>query len=29
MRNDYHELSANLAFERTLTFLNNHMEVSY
>ncbi len=29
MRNDYHELSANLAFKRTLTFLNKHMEDSH
>tara|TARA_B100000959_G_scaffold116853_1_gene122901 strand:+ start:479 stop:1156 length:678 start_codon:yes stop_codon:yes gene_type:complete len=29
MRNDYHELSANLAFERTLTFLNKHMGNSH
>jgi len=28
MRNDYHKLSANLAFERTLSFLSNHMEES-
>ena len=29
MRNDYHKLSANLAFKRTLTFLNKHMEDSH
>ncbi|HIK76476.1 MAG TPA: dienelactone hydrolase family protein [Gammaproteobacteria bacterium] len=28
MRNDYHKLSANLAFERTLNFLNKHMETN-
>jgi len=28
MRNDYHEASANIAFDRTLNFLNKHMDNS-